>query len=112
MGKKIRRSSNNKRGYMKHRSIPKSKNEQNIEIACWIGFVALLLLCYLKLGLFITIITGLGIGVIVYVAHLLKKYKNDKKKKKALNIFLIVVLSLGILGLVLLAIFLMFITKS
>ena len=109
MGKKsIRKKSSGNRGY----SMPKSKKEQNFEIACWIGFVALLLLCYLKLGLLFTIFTGIGIAIIVYVAHLLKKYKNDKNKKKKLNIFLIVILSLGIIGLVLLAIFLMFITIS
>lgn len=106
MGKRVRRRSSNTR------SKAKTKQEQNMEILCWIGFVALMLLCFLKLGLFFTIITGIGIGIIVYVAHLLKKYKNDKKKKKALNIFLIVVLSLGIIGLVLLATFLMFVTIS
>ena len=102
MGKRVRRRT----------SSAKTKQEQNIEILCWVGFVALMLLCFLKLGLFFTIITGLCIWIIDYWAHLLKKYKDDKKKKKALNIFLIVVLSLGILGLVLLATFLMFVTVS
>lgn len=90
----------------------KSTNTQNIQIACWIGFVALLLLCYLNLGIIFTIITAIGIGVIVGVAHLLKKYKNDKKKKKIINIILIIILALGILGLSLLSIFLIYITVS
>ena len=89
-----------------------NKNDQNIQIVCWVGFVALTLLCYLKLGLFFAILTALGVGVIVFVSHLLKKYKNDKKKKKLINLLLILILSLGIIGLVLLASFLLFITAS
>ena len=53
----------------------KSKNDQNIQIVCWVGFVALTLLCYLKLGLFFAILTAFGIGVIVFISQLLKKYK-------------------------------------
>ncbi len=90
----------------------KNKKYENIEIACWIGFVALLLLCYLKLGIIFTIITAVGIGIIVGVAHLLKKYKNDKKKKRIINILLIIILALGILGLTLLSAFLIYITVS
>ena len=103
MGKKVVR---------KRRMSKKAKKAENFKIACWIGFVALLLLCYLNLGLLFTIFTGIGIGIIVYVSYLLKKYSNDKKKKKKLNIFLIAVLSLGIIALVLLAIFLIFVTIS
>ena len=97
----------------KPQQTTKSKKEnKNIMIACWIGFVALLLLCYLKLGLAFTIVTAIGIGIIVGISQLLRKTKNDKKKRKVLNIILIIVLGLGILCLALFAAFLIYITVT
>lgn len=97
----------------KPQTSSKAKKENiNVQIACWIGFVALLLLCYLKLGLIFTLITAVGIGIIVGVAHLLQKAKNDKKKKKIINIILIIILGLGILCLALFAAFLVYITVT
>ena len=97
----------------KPQTSSKAKKENiNVQIACWIGFVALLLLCYLKLGLIFTLITAVGIGIIVGVAHLLRKAKNDKKKKKIINIILIITLGLGILCLALFAAFLVYITVT
>ncbi len=88
------------------------KENKNILIACCIVFVALLLLCYFKLGLIFTLITALGIGIIIGVAWLLRKAKNDKKKKKIINIILIIILGLGILCLALFAAFLVYITVT
>ena len=113
--KRTNKSSNTTKEYniRKKQQAPKNKNNnQNILIACWIGFVALLLLCYLKLGLTFTIITAVGIGIIVGVSQLLRKTKNDKKKRKILNIVLIVILGLGILCLALFAAFLVYITVT
>ncbi len=105
------KTSNTKEYNVKRRTTPKKKKEnKNILIACWIGFVALLLLCYIKLGLIFTLITALGIGIIVGVARLLRKAQNDKKKKKIINIILIIILGLGILCLILFVAFLIYIT--
>ena len=84
----------------------------NIQIACWIAFVALLLLCYFKLGLTFTLVTALGIGIILGITHLLRKVENNKKKKKIINIILIIFLGIGILCLVLFAAFLIYITVT
>ena len=84
--KRTNKSSNTTKEYniRKKQQAPKNKNNnQNILIACWIGFVALLLLCYLKLGLTFTIITAVGIGIIVGVSQLLRKTKNDNSCKRA-----------------------------
>ena len=115
---KSSKSSNTKEYNMKrksqaHTTRSKSKKDnKNILIACWIGFVVLLLLCYLKLGLVFTLFTALGIGIIVGVAHLLRKVQNDKKKKKIVNIILIIILGLGILCLALFSAFLIYITVT
>ena len=98
--------------YKTNTSRKRKKQNENMMIACWIAFVLILLLCFLKLGLMFTIFTAIGIGIIVWVANLLKKYQNDKKKKKIINIILIIILALGILGLTLLSIFLIYITIS
>ena len=111
--KKTSKSSNATKEYNIRKKAQSTKNKtdnQNILIACWIGFVALLLLCYLKLGLVFTIITAIGIGIIVGISQLLRKTKNDKKKRKILNIILIIILGLGILCLALFAAFLIYIT--
>ena len=86
------------------------KKNTNFVIGAWIAFVALLLLCYLKLGLIFTLVTAVGIGIIVGVATLLRRAKNDKKKKKIINIILIIILGLGILCLLLFSAFLIYIT--
>lgn len=113
---KQKRSNNNTKEYTTKKKPQKTtkhlKVNKNVQIACWIGFVVLLLLCYLKLGLIFTLVTALGIGIIVGIAHLLRKANNDKKKKKILNIILIVILGLGILCLALFAAFLVYITVT
>ena len=95
-----------------HTSSRSKKENKNVIIICSIIIAALLLLCFFQLGLIFTLITALGIGIIIGVAHLLRKAKNDKKKKKVLNIILIVILGLGILCLVLFAAFLIYITVT
>ena len=113
--KKSNKSTNTTKEYnirKKTESNKKKKENKNILIACWIGFVALLLLCYLKLGLIFTIITAIGIGIIVGISQLLRKTKNDKKKRKVLNIILIIILGLGILCLALFSAFLIYITVT
>ncbi len=90
----------------------KPKPNTNVLIGCTLALVALLILCFFKLGLIFTLITAVGIGVIIGVACLLRKAKNDKKKKKVINIILIIILSLGILLLALFAAFLVYITVT
>ena len=95
-----------------HTSAKIKKENRNVVIICAILFAALLILCFFQLGLIFTLVTALGIGIIIGVSHLLRKAKNDKKKKKVLNIILIVVLGLGILCLALFAAFLIYITVT
>ena len=95
-----------------HTSAKIKKENRNVVIICAILFAALLILCFFQLGLIFTLVTALGIGIIIGVSHLLRKAKNDKKKKKVINIILIVVLGLGILCLALFAAFLIYITVT
>lgn len=74
-----------------------SKKENNLKIIYSIIFAAIVLLCYFTLDLFFTIVTLLGIGLIIFISEILKK--SDKKRKKILRILLTIALGLGILGL-------------
>lgn len=73
------------------------KKANNIKIVYSVIFAAIILLCYFTLDLLFTVITILGIALIVFISEILKK--SDKKKKKILRILLTIVLTIGILGL-------------
>ncbi len=104
--KKKTKTTNN----IKKRVPPKkTKADQNMKIACILGSIAILLLCYITLNLTFTIITAIGIGIIVGTAQLLKKANKNKKKRKIVNIILIIILTLGILGLIAFSAFLVYI---
>ncbi len=80
--------------------------------AC-VGLILLLLvLCYITFGFLITLITAIGIGVIIGLAKLIEKVNKNKKHKKALSIVLIILLTLGVLCLVALVAFLIYIIFS
>ncbi len=85
------------------------KQDKNLRIACLFTVIALLIFCYVLLGIEFTIITAVGIGIIIGIAQLLKKIKNEKKRKKVINITLITVLTIGIIGIISLSAFLIFI---
>ena len=84
------------------RRVPakKTQADKNVKIACIVACIAILLLCYTTLGIEFTLITAVGIAIIIGVAELLKKVKNQKKKKRIINILLILFLTLGILALI------------
>ncbi len=65
-----------------------------------IGFIIVAIIaCYFILGDLFTIVLALGLGLIWLVSFLVKKKKTHKgKKRKLANVLLIVILSLGILG--------------
>jgi len=84
----------------------------NIKIGCLIALLLLLIIIYINLGTFFTVFTLLGIGLILGISKLLKITKNNKKKRRILNIFIIILLSLGILLLLGISIFFFYITTN
>ena len=104
-----RRYTTSKANQLKRRVDVRNKNDRNIKLACGLGIIAILLLCFLTFGLLMTLITALGIAIIVGAAELLRKVKNQKRKKKILNFFLIVFLFIGICALAAFAAFMVYI---
>ena len=76
-----KRYTSSKTNQIKRRVEIKTKSDKNIKIACILGIIAILLLCYLTFGLIMTLVTAVGIGVIIGLAELLRKVKNQKRKK-------------------------------
>ena len=116
---KKRRTNTNKTGNVStgaSRNIKKrimtnpTKLPKNVKIGLCIAFLVLLVLSFINMGLLFTIFVAVMGAIIVGVAKLLDKVSHDKKKKKILNIILIIILGLGILMIILFAIFMIYIT--
>ncbi len=104
-----RRYTSSKTNQIKRRVDIRNKTDKNIKLACGLGIVAILLLCFLTFGFIMTVVTAIGIAIIVGVAQMLNKVKNQKRKKKLLNAFLILFLFLGICGLAAFSAFMVYI---
>ena len=100
----------NKNNIKERISFSPTKLPKNVAIGLGIGFLVLLILCYINMGLIFTIITAFCGLIIVGISKLLDKVSHDKKKRKILNLVLIVFLALGILSIILFAIFMIYIT--
>ena len=93
----------------KQQTKSSAKTNQNIKIACILVCIAILLVCYTTLGMTFTIVAAIGMAIILGVVILLNKIKNQKKKKKIINMILITLLTIGILCLVLFSVFCIYI---
>ncbi len=87
-------------------------NFKNPRFLCLIGILLLLVVSYFAIGLILTAIMAIGIGVIIGIARLLDKTKSKAKQRKILNIVLIVFLSIGILGCVCVGGFLIYVVSQ
>ena len=88
------------------------KEKQGFKIAWILVCIAILLACYTTLGTEFTAIAAIGMGVILGIVTLLNKIKNQKKKKRIINIILIILLTIGILCLISFSIFCIYIKNQ
>lgn len=93
----------------KQQTKSSTKTNQNIKIACILICIVILLVFYTTLGMTFTILAAIGMAIILGVVTLLNKIKNQKKKKKVINMLLITLLTIGILCLVLFSVFCIYI---
>lgn len=91
-------------------SVSPAKLPKNALIALGIFFVAILVLCFIQMGLWFTIFVAICGLIIVGIAKLLDSAKTNSKKRKVINIILILLLIGGILLFALFAIFLIYVT--
>ena len=87
-----------------------AKLPKNTKIVLIALMAILLVLCFINMGLVFTIITAIGMAIIIGIAKLLDKVSHNRKKRKIVNIILIILLGLGILMLILFSIFLIYVT--
>ena len=89
-----------------------AKLPKSAQIVLLILLVVLLILCYINLGLIFTLVTAFMVLIIIGITKLLDSAQKSKKKRKIINFFLILFLTLGILGLILFAAFLVYVTVN
>ena len=88
------------RAPIKKRVTPRyTKKDNNIKYAFLVFVVVLVIASYIILNAYCAIALAIGIGIILGVAEILKRTRKEKKKRKLLRIFLIIILALGITGL-------------
>lgn len=88
------------------------KKKKNIWII-WLAIcVFLLVLCFFKLGVTITLATAILMILISGIAYLIGNAKTKSKKRKVINIILIIFLALFIVALIVFGAFLVYITVS
>ncbi len=92
--------------------IDNTKKKKNLWIPWLVICVFILVMSLFKLGLIITTITAILMIIISGIAFLIGNTKNKSKKRKILNIVLIIFLSLFIFGLLSFGAFLVYITIS
>lgn len=109
MNKKGKSNKNKSKKEIKSRVTRNKKMDNNIKLAILFASIALILVSYLLFDIVITLILTLGIGLIIGISQLLKKINKQKKKRKILNIFLIIILTLGIIGMCCFGAFLVYI---
>ena len=85
------------------------KPNYTMMIAVGLAIVALLLLCYLSLGLTVTALFAIAIGILLGIWILISRIPSGKKRKKILNILLILFLTCGIICLAAFSLFIAYI---
>lgn len=83
-----------------------------IAIAVIIGVILLFIASYYLLGLNLSIILFVGVGLLLLIGRFLDKARTKKKKHKILKALLIIFLILGIIGLTAVGIFIGYIIKE
>ena len=78
--------------------VPNRKLKLNVKLAILLGAIAVLLICYVALGIKYTIFVGLLMGMILGIRFIATR--KGRKRKKLISVLLIIFLSLGILGMV------------
>ncbi len=82
------------------------------KIVLSILLVILLILCFINMGFLFTVFVAIMILIIIGIAKLLDSAKKNSKKRKVINIILILCLIMGILALSLFAAFLVYVTVN
>ena len=89
-----------------------SKESKIVRAILLFLLILTIVLCFIKLGVVCGAILILGVMVILGINYLLKCSRMSKKKRKVINIILIIILALGIMCLVAFSAFLIYITVS
>ena len=100
----------NKKNIKSRINVDPAKLPNSAKIVLSIILVILLVLCFINLGFIFTLITAFMVLVIIGIAKLIDSAQKNSKKRKIVNILLILFLALGILALIFFGAFLVYVT--
>lgn len=106
------KKSNKKEKIKKRVNFVPAKLPLGAKIVLLLCLVTLLVLCYINLGLLFTLFTAFMVGIIISVAKLLDSAQKSRKKRRIINLLLIIFLTLGILVLIAFGSFLVYVTVN
>ena len=95
--KELKRKKNNSKVVSKTKSTTKKRKNNNLKIAALLASIAILLISYMVLGIVFTLLIAILIAILAGIWFLLTR---RGKKRKIINIILIICLTLGIIGLI------------
>ena len=91
---------------------PRQKLNMQTKLILLALFIVLMVVSYFTIGIIMTVFMGLGILLIVGITKLLDVTRNKPKRRMILNVFLIIFLSLAIIGSILVCCFLLYIANT
>lgn len=105
-----KKKSGNTKTVKKRVSATPAKLPKNVLIGLGIFFLAILVLCFIQMGFLFTVFVAFCGLVIIGIAKLLDSAKTNSKKRKVINVILIILLAGAILLFALFAAFLIYVT--
>lgn len=90
-------------------SIKDTKQDKQYKLIALGLLVLAIIIVYIALGIEFAAIATLGAGLIIGVGLLLRKVKNNAKRRKLVNIIIIFILTIGILGIVAFGAFILYV---
>ena len=87
--------------------VPNKKLKLNVKLAMLLGAIAVLLICYVALGVKYTLFVGLLMGMILGIRFIATR--KGRKRRKLISVLLIIFLTVGIIGLVAFSAFILYI---
>lgn len=86
-----------------------TKQDKEFKIAALTILILAIIIVYIALGIEFAAISAVGSGIIVGIGLLLRKVKKNPKKRKLINILLILILTLGILCIIAFGAFILYV---
>ncbi len=90
-------------------SVKNSKQDNQFKIGAFVVLILAIIVVYIALGIEFAAIATVGSGLIIGLGLLLRKFKSTAKRRKIVNILIIIFLTLGILAIIAVGAFILYV---